>query len=284
MKNPYFKRLEQALEGLVNQLPEQANLQESARYMLLGQGKRLRPSITIAILDDLKLLNEAHFHSALSVEILHTASLIHDDLPALDNDDYRRGKLSCHKKYSESVAILLGDYLQTWALAILSEYTLPEHLKELNRIVTSAYQSVCLGQMLDMGSSITPDFTLINQLKTSALFACSFQIAGIQANWNSEHIEKLRQVGEDFGIIFQLINDFKDCFMSPEATGRRDSSDYKNMKITSVTEFRSASEAKSFLDHQIVIWNKKFELLKLELNQPFLNLSQLIDSVLQAES
>ncbi|MEX0595581.1 MAG: polyprenyl synthetase family protein [Candidatus Paceibacterota bacterium] len=280
MKNIYLDQLEETLTSLIKELPTDGSLQESASYMLFNQGKRIRPSIIVAILDDLKLLNQQHFALALSVEILHTASLIHDDLPALDNDDYRRGKLSCHKKYSESQAVLLGDYSHAWAFQIASLNASPEHLQEIIQVLAAVYQSVCLGQILDMNQGVRPDFCLINKLKTAALFAGSFQIAGIAGNLNQAQVEKMQQLGEDFGLIFQLINDFKDSFLSPESTGRKESSDFKNNKQTAISHFETAREAKIFLEEQIFTWNKSFELVKQDFNNQLVNLSKVVDSVL----
>ncbi len=284
MKNVYLVNLDECLEQILNKIPDNGNLQESARYMLFNQGKRLRPMIIVALLDDLKLLQREHYFTALSLEILHTASLIHDDLPALDNDDYRRGKLSCHKKYSEPLAILLGDYLQTLAIQVVVENARGEDLRALSKVLTNGYLHVCLGQILDITQTSEPDLSFINRLKTASLFSCGFQMAGIQAKCTEFQIEELRKLGEEFGLIFQLINDYQDCFLSPESTGRRDSSDSKNNKQTLINKFSNSQDAKKYLEEKILIWNKNFDLLKVEFKQPFLNLAQIVNSIFQAES
>ena len=280
MKNKYSDKLEETLKGLLLTLPKEASLQESAGYMLLDQGKRIRPSICLSILEDFKKLEEQHYFISLSIEILHTASLIHDDLPAIDNDDFRRGKPSCHKRYSEAQAILLGDYLQTWALNIISQNVTVGQLSQLIAILTDAYQNVCLGQMLDMEDTSAKDFGLINKLKTATLFASAFEAAGLLSELEADGVQKLKKIGEDFGLVFQLINDFKDTFLSPESTGRRDSSDSKNNKKTAINEFSNVSDAKTFLDQQINIWNNDFKQLKVDLNNDFNNLSAVVEPVL----
>lgn len=237
------KRLQQIL---LKQDFYASKIRESSEYMLCAQGKRIRPLVVLSLLQDFGLDYKDYLDFAISIELIHTASLIHDDLPAIDNDDERRGKPSCHKKFGEAVAILTGDYLQALAFKTILEASLePEKKNSLIHTLSRSFLDICLGQDLDITGSA--ELNLIHQLKTASLFQVCFEFALIIAGIEGEKKERLLRLGLEFGLYFQLKNDYADIYENLE-TGRAYSSDKSNQKHTIFNaENMSREEAESYL-------------------------------------
>lgn len=236
--------IEQALDRLI---PEQDvpynKLFAAARYSLLEGGKRLRPILTLATTESLGGSLEAAMAPACALEMIHTYSLIHDDLPCMDNDDFRRGKPSLHRAFPEGHAVLTGDYLLTHAFGVLSQAS---HLSAEQRLqlVTILSQragsdGMISGQVLDLdvvGKKIDLEaLKLVHRLKTGALLKASIEFGGIVANISETDMGHLRQFGEQIGLAFQIVDDILDVTASEQKHGKKTASDVLNNKTTYVS-------------------------------------------------
>lgn len=240
----YSRLIEQRLDQLVpRQNGPHQHLFEAARYSLLGAGKRLRPILTLVTTEMLGGHIPDALSAACTLEMIHTYSLIHDDLPCMDNDDYRRGKLTVHKKYSEGHAVLTGDYLLTYAFEILAtDSTLSAEQKvKLMAILAkrSGGNGMIGGQVMDLayeGQQI--DLAALQALhsrKTGDLMTAAIEFGGILAHAQEAHLHKLQTFGENIGLAFQVIDDILDFTNSQAKHGRAVSSDLINRKSTYVT-------------------------------------------------
>ena len=217
-----------------------ADLTETILYSIEAGGKRIRPLLLLELLEGFGLeLTPAHFQVAAALEMIHTGSLIHDDLPAMDNDDYRRGRLTSHKKFGEDMAILAGDslFLDPYGLVAMAE--LPSQVKvELIAELSLAAGSfgMVAGQVLDMqgeGRKLTMDqLQAIHDNKTGKLLAYPFVAAGIIAQTSQSVLGKLRQVGELLGLAFQVRDDILDVTASFEQIGKTPQKDLAAEKST----------------------------------------------------
>ena len=217
-----------------------ADLTETILYSIEAGGKRIRPLLLLELLEGFGLeLTPAHFQVAAALEMIHTGSLIHDDLPAMDNDDYRRGRLTSHKKFGEDMAILAGDslFLDPYGLVAMAE--LPSQVKvELIAELSLAAGSfgMVAGQVLDMqgeGRKLTMDqLQTIHANKTGKLLAYPFVAAGIIAQTGQSVLGKLRQVGELLGLAFQVRDDILDVTASFEQIGKTPQKDLAAEKST----------------------------------------------------
>lgn len=217
-----------------------ADLTETILYSVEAGGKRIRPLLLLELLEGFGLeLTPAHFQVAAALEMIHTGSLIHDDLPAMDNDDYRRGRLTSHKKFGEDMAILAGDslFLDPYGLVAMAE--LPSQVKvELIAELSLAAGSfgMVAGQVLDMqgeGRKLTMDqLQIIHANKTGKLLAYPFVAAGIIAQTGQSVLRKLRQAGELLGLAFQVRDDILDVTASFEQIGKTPQKDLAAEKST----------------------------------------------------
>ena len=245
--DPFFKtylaKLEAELERLLT-FPDspQNKLFEAARYMTLSGGKRLRPLLVLATVSACNGPLDAALAPACALEMIHTYSLIHDDLPCMDDDDFRRGLPTLHKKYDEATAVLTGDFLLTYAFEVLAEAPGLSSEQKLHTIQTLAKRSgghgMIAGQFLDIES--LPDLTLdklkvIHQKKTADLLIAALEIGGIISNAPLEQLNALRTFGSEIGLAFQIIDDVIDLTSSFEKHGRAYSSDELNGKTTYVS-------------------------------------------------
>lgn len=215
-------------------------LTETILYSVEAGGKRIRPLLLLELLEGFGLeLTPAHFQVAAALEMIHTGSLIHDDLPAMDNDDYRRGRLTSHKKFGEDMAILAGDslFLDPYGLVAMSE--LPSQVKvdliaELS-LAAGSFGMVA-GQVLDMqgeGRKLTMDqLQIIHANKTGKLLAYPFVAAGIIAQTGQSVLGKLRQAGELLGLAFQVRDDILDVTASFDQIGKTPQKDLAAEKST----------------------------------------------------
>lgn len=218
------------------------NLQESMQYSLMAGGKRLRPLLVLAAAEALGGSREAALPVACAVEMVHTYSLVHDDLPAMDNDDYRRGKLTNHKVYGEAMAILAGDALLTQAF-----YTVTEAAKvgvpaeAVLAIVSdmSEYagpRGMVGGQVADMegeqGMTEIAQLEYIHLHKTADLFMFSLTAGARTAGATEEQLDALRRFGSDLGLAFQIQDDILDVIGDEALLGKKTQSDIKAEKVT----------------------------------------------------
>ena len=191
-------------------------LEESENYSLSAGGKRLRPCIMMAVCEMLGGKIEDAVPFAAALEFIHTYSLVHDDLPAMDNDDMRRGKPSSHKAYGEDIAILTGDALLTRALDIMANELAKDTVRNkaiaMNMISNAAYMMV-RGQVSDIkaGDSPDEDFLLyVHRNKTAALFIAAFTAGAYLADASESALTDMQDLGKYFGLAFQLYDDYLD--------------------------------------------------------------------------
>ncbi len=230
-------------------------LYEAARYSLLAPGKRLRPLLTLATVESLSGPLEHALNPACAIEMIHTYSLIHDDLPCMDNDDLRRGKPTLHKVYTEGHAVLTGDYLLTYAFEVIanSPHLLPEQKLQLVRILAqrAGCNGMIGGQAVDIASEGKKiDWELLHFIhlnKTGALIAASFEFGGVIAQASSQEMGLLQTIGEQIGLAFQIIDDILDVTADESSLGKPLFSDLANEKTTSVS-LLGLEKAKSHAD------------------------------------
>lgn len=214
---------------------------EAMRYSLMAGGKRLRPILCLATCEMLDAPASLAMPTACALEMVHTMSLIHDDLPAMDNDDYRRGKLTNHKVYGEDVAVLAGDALLTYAfeyIATQTEGAPPEQvlkvIADLGRAVGAA--GLVGGQIVDLdseGKAIDEDtLTYIHMHKTAALLEVSVTSAAILAGAEASIIERLRRYAQRIGLAFQIVDDVLDITATSEELGKSAGKDVAAQKAT----------------------------------------------------
>ena len=216
---------------------------DSMRYSLFAGGKRLRPVLLLAAADAVGADGNKFLNVACGLEMIHTYSLIHDDLPAMDNDDYRRGKLTNHKVYGEGIAVLAGDSLLTYAFETMlsQEGVDPMTLLKVVKEIASAAgpEGMVGGQVIDMeseGKAVSFDtLQQMHRAKTGALFRAAVRAGAILGGASEEEIEALTVYAEKFGLAFQITDDILDVIGTAEAIGKPVGSDLKNNKSTYVT-------------------------------------------------
>lgn len=220
-----------------------ARLSESMRYSLMAGGKRIRPILCLSCAKLCSEESDSKWISALpfaaSLEMIHTYSLIHDDLPAMDNDDLRRGKPTCHKAYDEGTAILAGDGLLTDAFYYMASCDLPanrvlEGIKLISLAVGS--QGMVGGQILDLeaeGRRINhEELCVLNAKKTGALLCTACETGAVLAGANKNVQKSIAQYGKAIGIAFQIIDDVLDIEGDSKLLGKNVGSDVNNEKAT----------------------------------------------------
>jgi geranylgeranyl diphosphate synthase type II len=216
---------------------------ESMRYSLLAGGKRLRPILCLATCEMMGGTIEMAMPTACAVEMIHTMSLIHDDLPAMDNDDYRRGMLTNHKVYGDDIAILAGDGLLAYAFEFVAIRT-PENvprdkvlqvIARLGRALGAA--GLVGGQVVDLESEGKSDISLetlnfIHNHKTAALLEACVVCGGILASASSEDIQRLTRYSQNIGLAFQIVDDILDITSTQEQLGKTAGKDLIAKKVT----------------------------------------------------
>ena len=218
-----------------------ATIHRAMRYSLFAGGKRIRPILCMEAARAAADVTEAVARPACALELVHTYSLIHDDLPALDNDDYRRGKLTCHKVFGEDMAILAGDALLTLAFQVLSTLDDTSHDRKVGMIAelstaAGTVAGMIGGQVADLeGEGKPPDAQLletIHRAKTGALLRASLRIGAIYAGADASRQAALSCYGEHVGLAFQIVDDILDVEESSEALGKTAGKDAQQQKIT----------------------------------------------------
>ncbi len=215
----------------------------AARYSLLGGGKRLRPILTLATTETLGGNVKKALIPACAVEMIHTYSLIHDDLPCMDNDDFRRGKPSLHKAFLEGHAVLTGDFLLTNAFDVLAhdaQLTAEQKITLISILSRkSGGEGMIGGQVMDLeaeGKQIDlAALRCIHRNKTGALLTASIEFGAVVAGASDAHMDVLRQFGEEIGLAFQIIDDVLDVTASGQKHGKATASDITNQKTTYVS-------------------------------------------------
>ncbi|NGX61181.1 MAG: Farnesyl diphosphate synthase [Chlamydiae bacterium] len=212
--SPYKERIEEKLEELIpSSSSDYDSLFSAARYSLLAPGKRIRPLLTLLTVEMLEpSLLEGALVPACTLEMIHTYSLIHDDLPSLDGDDYRRGKPTLHRVYNEGHALLVGDYLLTYPFELLAKapFLTPFQKIQLVEILAEASGSDGMigGQVMDIeGSS---KIEQMHRGKTAALFRAALLFGGVISEASSEKLTLLGDFGTSLGLLFQMVDDILD--------------------------------------------------------------------------
>ncbi len=240
----YLKRqqaaVEVALDGAIAiRYPE--TIYEAMRYSLMAGGKRLRPILCLATCELMGGTADLAMPTACSLEMIHTMSLIHDDLPSMDNDDYRRGKLTNHKVYGEDIAILAGDGLLAYAFEYIATQTqapadrVLKAIAHLSKAVSAA--GLVGGQVVDLESEGKPGVTLetlnyIHRHKTGALLESSVVCGAILAGAAAADQERLSRYAQNIGLAFQIIDDVLDITATQEQLGKTAGKDLQSQKAT----------------------------------------------------
>lgn len=219
----------------------EAHVMEAMRYSALSGGKRLRPFLTVTCASLFGVSKETSLYAAAAMEFIHTYSLIHDDLPAMDDDDLRRGQPSCHIKFGEAAAILAGDALQALAFQVLAEtYVHPDPAVrcELIRSVARAagWRGLCGGQMLDLEAEnkelSVDEIIRLQRLKTGEMFAISCEAGAILGKAAELQRRALSRYAHDMGLAFQITDDLLDAEGTREEAGKEVGKDKGRGKAT----------------------------------------------------
>ena len=236
------EKVDQALDALMpREDSHPARLISAMRYSLFAGGKRIRPILVLAAARAAGGKDDDALHPACAVELVHTYSLIHDDLPAMDDDDFRRGHPTCHRAYDEGTAILAGDALLTMAFDLLSadgagikDRLRLRMVQELSR--AAGWRGMVGGQQVDMDSEGSePDLPLLEYIhthKTGALIRCSVILGGLSADADDTTLKALSSFGEKVGLAFQVVDDILDVTATTEEMGKDQGSDAERGKIT----------------------------------------------------
>jgi geranylgeranyl diphosphate synthase type II len=216
-------------------------IHRAMRYSLFAGGKRIRPLLAIAAAEAVSDAPVGIDSAACVLELIHTYSLIHDDLPALDNDDLRRGRPTCHKVFGDAMAILAGDALLTLAFEVLAKLEGVHAERRIALVSELATASGTVGGMIGgqvndiEGEGKFPTAHLLDSIhraKTGALLRASVRMGGIYAGATPEQLQALTEFGEHVGLAFQIVDDVLDVEQSSEALGKTAGKDAQQKKIT----------------------------------------------------
>lgn len=247
--NDFEEKLRTSLDYLEN-----SRVKEAMLYSLCAPAKRLRPQLLYGVLKGYGVNTQQGDRCAIAIEMIHSYSLIHDDLPCMDDDDLRRGQKTCHKQFDEATALLAGDGLLSEAFGYVSTATNSQRIN--NELVSEFVRAIgangmILGQMIDLESENKKvDLDIISKidyLKTGCLFSLALVCGCIIANHRSD-IEIWRNIGFKLGLAFQIQDDCLDV-LSDETTLGKSISDEKNQKTTFVSELGLENAQKLYLDY-----------------------------------
>lgn len=257
-RNEKLEKIGLTIEDFYRSQQVSPDLSEVILYSVQAGGKRIRPLLLLELIQAFGLeLAEAHYQVAAALEMIHTGSLIHDDLPAMDDDDYRRGRLTSHKKFGEDMAILAGDSLFLDPYGLLARAELPSQVKvdlisELS-LAAGSFGMVA-GQVLDMqgeGQAISlEDLKTIHANKTGKLLTYPFVAAGLITEVEQSVQDKLRRIGELLGLAFQVRDDILDVTASFEELGKTPQKDLAAGKST-YPAFLGLDGAKNFFNQTL---------------------------------
>ena len=250
-----------------------SNVKDAMRYALEAGGKRLRPYLVFAMSNQ-TLQNENMLNLAYALEMVHTYSLVHDDLPAMDNDDYRRGQLTTHKRFDVATAILAGDALLTQAFYVISTLALKHEdlVRAIHILSTSSgANGMILGQVLDIQNDTKhtnqiEDLYRLYEYKTGCLFSAALRLGNL-LNQKHENEDQLDRIGKKLGIVFQIQDDYLERTSTFDVIGKSNQSDLDNHKKT-VIEFLGIDATKlkinelyAELNRDIMLLNETYPLL-----------------------
>ena len=248
MLKEYLTESKKEIEAYLTQVltspnEEYSRLYESMNYSLLMGGKRIRPIITKAVIEALGGSWEAHKDVICAIELIHTYSLIHDDLPAMDNDDYRRGKLTNHRVYGDGMAVLAGDGLLTYAFELVSKNTSlqPEQIVAIIQSLAKGAgpSGMVGGQSFDLESEgkelPLEELVVLHKGKTGALFTTAVEIGLIIMNAPADLRASYLSYADYLGLLFQITDDILDVVGTQEELGKTPGSDERQHKATYVS-------------------------------------------------
>ncbi len=237
--NNIVNEINQRLKTILNDYPK-SKVKEAMLYSLQAGGKRIRPFIVLQVIRAYNQNYHEYIDIACALEMIHTYSLIHDDLPGMDNDDLRRGKPTCHKQFGEATAILAGDGLLNEAVNIIIKTSLASDLKIA--LISCLYQAsgisgMIYGQELDIeneNKKLSIDtLNTIHHYKTGKLLSCAFQLGGLIAS--PQDVKVLKEIGYKVGLAFQIQDDILDVISDSKTLGKPVGSDASNHKETYTT-------------------------------------------------
>ena len=238
------KQIDTALGIIIDNNSTDSTIRDAMKHSLMASGKRLRPILCIAAADTVGNHSDPTIRTACALEMIHTYSLIHDDLPAMDNDTLRRGQPTCHIKFDEATAILAGDALLTLAFEILSSVNAADtdrgalnRLRVINTIARAAgCNGMIEGQMQDIAAEGKvlglADLKKMHRLKTGALIEASVISGTILGNGNRDQIEKLKYYARNIGLAFQITDDILNVEGDPDIMGKDVGTDQSRGKST----------------------------------------------------
>ncbi len=232
--------VESALLDLLPPCPESARvIDEAMRYSLLGGGKRLRPALVLTTADALGGETGNVLPAACAIEMIHTYSLIHDDLPCMDDDDLRRGRPTCHVKYGDGLATLAGDALSNAAFHVIAEHTKDADLVRgliLELARAAGCEGMIGGQVLDVISEGEEPrlerVEEIHRMKTGALFIAGLRLGAVGSRASAETLERFTLYGRKVGLAFQIMDDILDLVSDAETLGKTAGKDLEQKKMT----------------------------------------------------
>ena len=243
---------------------QDSKVKDAMKYSLLAGGKRIRPLLMLRIIQSYGLNYHDYLDAACAIEMIHTYSLIHDDLPGMDNDDLRRGKPTCHRQFDEATAILAGDGLLNEAANVILKANYNSELKiALLSILyqASGVNGMILGQALDIEfenkKANRKELDLIHHHKTGDLISASMQMGALVAN--VDDLETFKEIGYKIGLAFQIQDDILDVVGNSELLGKNVGSDIENNKSTYVTLMgvaKSQEIADCYFNEAITLINK----------------------------
>lgn len=215
------------------------HLADAIRYVLLAPGKRIRPALVLAAAKICGGQIEAALPSACAVEMIHNYSLVHDDLPAMDDDDVRRGRPTCHRQFDEATAILVGDALIPLAFEIIARETRPTDVALRSiQVLAQASGATALvgGQAEDLSQQFSkPDYHVLEQIhrrKTGALLTASLELGALSAQADKKSLDSLKIYGKHLGLAFQIADDLLDLKGSQDKMGKKTGKDSDRGKLT----------------------------------------------------
>jgi farnesyl diphosphate synthase len=237
-------------EALKQLLPKphglHARVHEAMRYAVFAGGKRLRPFLVLSCAKLFDVDPEQALRVGVAIEAMHTYSLVHDDLPCMDDDDLRRGRPTVHVAFDEATAVLAGDALLTFAFEILSDHATHPSAEVRCRLTSKLAEAagsngMIGGQMIDMQATERPlddgSIVTLQRMKTGALFDFCCQAGAILGEADAEHRDRLRDYARDLGLVFQITDDLLDVLGTPEKTGKSVGKDKDQGKATLISVY-----------------------------------------------
>lgn len=236
------ERVDRELDKLVPaETSEPVGVHSAIRWSLFAGGKRFRPALVLAVGDAFGARAEDLMRTACALEMIHTYSLIHDDLPSMDDDDLRRGRLACHLQFNEATAILAGDALQTLAFQTIAEDERLDSATRVRIIIELARSAgtpggMVAGQAFDLDAESSDvkaaDLENIHRHKTGALISAAALTGAIISGVNAEQLDAMARYGAHLGLLFQITDDLLDVTASAEALGKTPGKDARSRKAT----------------------------------------------------